>query len=124
MVAGVLRAAAIASLLLLPACVGPEAPDVEVCRDVITRLCLGPVCSSTATKLNVNDTGCELALQARTGCDQVEFAFSSPTRERLLDCRLPLVRESTSRLVKASCENVDEAFRNCPDLVTFLGGNP
>lgn len=111
-------------LLLCLSCVGPEAPDVEVCRDIITRLCLGPVCSVTTTKLNVNETTCETALQARTGCDQPGFAFSTPARARVLECRLPLVRESTSRLVKASCENVEESFRICPDLIGFLGGNP
>lgn len=120
---GVLRRAA-PLLLLGLSCVGPDAPDVEVCRDVITRLCLGPVCGVTSTKLNVNEAGCEATLQARTGCDRTEFAFATPARARVLECRLPLVRESTSRLVKASCENVEESFRICPDLVGFLGGTP
>ncbi len=97
---------------------------MEICRDVITRLCLGPVCPSTATKLGVTDMACEATLLTRTGCDRTEFAFTAPDRPRVLDCRLPLVRESTSKLVKASCENVDESFRNCPDLISFLGGLP
>jgi hypothetical protein len=111
-------------LLFLCACVGPDAPDVEICRDVITRVCAEPVCSSAAVKLNLPAMDCVAALQARTGCADVAFTFTSPTRARFLDCRLPLVRESATVGAKPSCEYLDESIRNCPDLVSFLGGTP
>jgi hypothetical protein len=67
---------------------------------------------------------CAAALEARTGCDSADFEFSTPSRNRVIDCRLPLVRESDARAAKPSCDNVDETLRNCPDLITFLGGRP
>ncbi len=111
-------------LFLLCACVGPPAPDVELCRDVITRLCAEPVCSGVTAKLNTPAMGCEAELQRRSGCDVAEFAFTTPTRDRVLECRLPLVRESNLVVAHPPCEYVDETFRNCPDLVGFLGGTP
>lgn len=117
------RAAAIFPLLLL-SCVGPPAPDSELCRDVIARLCLEPVCVTAATRLNLPTEGCATELEARTGCASADFQFTTPSREQVLNCRLPLVRESAQRSAKPSCEYVDETIRNCPDLVLFLGGNP
>lgn len=117
------RVAAILPLVLL-SCVGPPAPDVELCRDVITRLCLDPVCPSAAARLNLPAMGCQAELETRTGCSSTDFQFTSPTRDQVLACRLPLVRESNQRQAKPSCENVDETIRNCPDLVIFLGGTP
>lgn len=111
-------------LLTLSACAGPPASDAEVCRDVIHRLCLGPVCETAATKLQLADAGCEATLVSRTGCANDQFSFETPTRTRVLECRVPLVRESTSREVKASCDLVAESFNNCPELVRFLGGTP
>ncbi len=111
-------------LFLLCACVGPPAPDVEICRDIIARVCLEPVCGSVAAKLSLPVMGCETDLQARTGCGDGEFAFTTPSRNRVLDCRLPMVRESTTRQTHPSCEYIDESLRNCPDLVKFLGGTP
>lgn len=117
------RAAAIPVLLLL-SCVGPPAPDYELCRDVITRLCAEPVCPTASARLNLPAMDCVATLEARTGCNTADFTFSSPTREQVLTCRLPLVRESTNRAAHPACEYVDETIRNCPDLVVFLGGNP
>jgi hypothetical protein len=111
-------------VLFLSACVGPPAPDVEICRDVISRVCAQPVCTSAAVQLNLPTMDCEATLQTRTTCADVNFTFTSPTRNRFLECRLPLVRESTTVGAKPSCDNVDESFRNCPDLVRFLGGTP
>lgn len=105
-------------------CVGPPAPDHELCRDVIGRLCAQPVCSTALLRLNLPDTSCEAALEARTGCGSPDFTFSTPTRARVLECRLPLVRESNNRAAKPACDYVDETLRNCPDLVVFLGGTP
>lgn len=117
------RAAAFFPLLFL-ACVGPPAPDYELCRDVITRLCAEPVCVTAATRLDLPALGCEAELEARTGCGSADFQFTTPSREQVLNCRLPLVRESDSRQAAPSCEYVDETLRNCPDLVVFLGGTP
>ncbi len=94
---------------------------MEVCRDVIDRLCIEP-CSGASLRLSLPETGCAEALRARTGCDADGFTFSSPDRARVLECRLPLVRESDQRLAVPSCSLVDEALTTCPDLVTFLGG--
>lgn len=117
------RVAAILSLLLL-SCVGPPAPDVEICRDVINRLCLDPQCPTATARLNLPVMGCQVELETRTGCGASDFVFTSPTRDQVLACRLPLVRESNERQAKPSCEYVDETIRNCPDLVRFLGGTP
>lgn len=101
-------------------CYGPPAPDDVLCRDIITRLCLGPVCSSTKSLLFVTDDNCELALVSRTSCDQLEFAFTTPDRTRVLQCRKPLIRVSSLTYVKTPCPDVDEFFQTCPDMVEFL----
>lgn len=111
-------------LLFLSSCVGPPAPDHELCRDVITRLCSEPICVTAATRLNLPAEGCVTELETRTGCSSPDFVFTSPTRADVLACRLPLVRESDARAAHPSCEYVDETLRNCPNLVVFLGGNP
>lgn len=111
-------------LVLFVSCNGPPAPDYEICRDVITRLCAEPTCPTAATRLNLPAMDCAATLEARTGCNDSAFTFSTPSREQVLTCRLPLVRESTNREAHPSCEYVDETIRNCPDLVLFLGGNP
>jgi hypothetical protein len=111
-------------LLLLLSCVGPPAPDHEICRDIIARLCAEPTCTTAATRLNLPAMDCAATLEARTGCTTADFTFTSPTREEVLTCRLPLVRESAMRDAHPPCEYVDETVRNCPNLVVFLGGNP
>jgi hypothetical protein len=117
------RAAAIPLVFFL-SCVGPPAPDHEICRDVIARFCAEPTCVTAQTRLNLPAVDCAVALEARTGCASSDFTFTSPTREEVLTCRLPLVRESAMRSAKPPCEYVDETIRNCPNLVAFLGGNP
>jgi hypothetical protein len=119
------RAAAFACLFLL-SCVGPPAPDAELCRDVIARLCAPPPCVTASTRLGLPAEGCETELEARTGCGSSDFLFSNTaiTRAEVLSCRLPLVRESDLRSAHPSCEFVDETIRNCPNLVVFLGGTP
>ena len=119
------RAAAFSCLFLL-SCVGPPAPDAELCRDVIARLCAQPACTTAITRLNLPAENCETELETRTGCGATDFAFTSSnmTRAEVLTCRLPLVRESNERSAHPSCEFVDETIRNCPNLVVFLGGTP
>lgn len=123
MLAGTMRAWLLVAVGFL-SCVGPPAPDAELCRDVVTRLCLGPVCPVVTTKLAVTEGACEATLLSRTGCERDEFAFDEPSRARFVECRVPLARESTSRFVKASCEAATDALELCPDLVSFLRGAP
>ncbi len=118
-----MRLALPTALVLLCACQGPPAPDAALCRDVIQRLCLSPVCGVTQTQLQPGDS-CDATLTARTGCGNDDFAFTTPTRDRFLECRLPLVRLSTSHLVPPGCDNVAEMFSSCPDVVRFFGGTP
>lgn len=110
--------------LVLMACVGPPAPDVEICRDVIARVCAPPMCTEAIDRLSLPDAGCQTTLEQRTGCRSESFAFTSPTREEVLSCRLPLVRESSMLGTKPDCLYVDESLRACPDLVRFLRGTP
>ena len=118
------RTAVILGLLVFaPSCTGPEAPDVELCRDVIDRLCAQPLCDATA-RLQTTAETCAVELRQRANCLDETFAFTTPTRSRVLECRLPLVRESESRSAHPNCEYVDESLHLCPDLVTFLGGVP
>ncbi|MDP1917501.1 MAG: hypothetical protein Q8L14_14770 [Myxococcales bacterium] len=112
------------SVVLVMGCSGPEAPDAAVCRDIVTRLCLGPVCDVTTQKLGVDAGTCESTLLMRTGCGSDSFSFMSPTRAQVLDCRVPLLRQGTSQKVKSSCADVAEVFTDCPDLVRFYGGTP
>jgi hypothetical protein len=112
----------LAAVVLLLGCDGPEAPDAALCRDVITRLCLGPVCGVVETQLRVDATSCEATLTARSGCGSDAFGFAAPTRAQFLDCRVPLLRLGSSTQVKASCDDVAQAFTACPELVTFFGG--
>ncbi|MEW6432988.1 MAG: hypothetical protein AB1730_15905 [Myxococcota bacterium] len=107
---------------VLAGCSGPPAPDAVLCRDIITRLCLGPVCANTRLALNVPEDGCEVELLQRTGCGADEFGFTTPDRARALQCRRPLIRVSTSTSVKAPCPDVDEFFSTCPDMRDFLNG--
>lgn len=118
-----MRLALPTACLLLAACQGPPAPDAALCRDVISRLCLGPVCDVTTQQLRPGDA-CQDTLTARTGCGNDDFTFTTPTRDRFLECRQPLVRLSSSHLVPPGCENVAEMFSSCPDVVKFYGGSP
>ena len=111
----------LSSLLLLTACVGPEAPDAALCRDVITRICVAPHCSSVDAQLNPG-MDCVATLSMKTGCGSDDFVFAKPTRERFLECRVPLVRLGAERAAAPGCDNVDEMFNNCPDVVAFLRG--
>lgn len=65
---------------------------------------------------------CQDGLLERTGCVAEDFTFREPSRERVLFCRLPLVRRSTSPGEAPTCAEVAEVQRDCPDLMDFLGG--
>jgi len=95
-----------------------------VCQDLVTRLCSQPVCEAVTQTLSPGEA-CREALLSRTGCGDEAFAFSSPSRGRFLECRVPLLRLSDRVDVAPRCEDVSEAFASCPDLVAFLkGGAP
>jgi hypothetical protein len=109
--------------LLLAGCVGPPAPDVEICRDVIARVCASPVCDTAASTLSVSDDGtCEATLRTRTGCSSDTFTFTRLSRNRWLECRLALVHDSTDVTAKSSCPEVTEFLSNCPDVADLLKG--
>ena len=118
------RALLVALAVFLGSCSGPDAPDVAVCRDLVTRLCLGPLCEPTTTKLGVDAASCEATLLMRTGCGADSFSFTTPTRAQVLDCRVPLLRQGASQKVRPACADVAEVFTDCPDLVRFFGGTP
>ena len=107
--------------VLFAGCVGPAASDAELCRDVITRLCHAPLCDEAQRSLSVDAGVCEETLLAQTGCGAAEFSFSTPSRQRVLECRAPMALESSSRSEKPTCEAVFEALR-CLDLLAFLKG--
>ena len=105
------------------ACAGPPAPDAAICRDVIERLCTGPICTVVDQQLAPGDD-CVATLTASAGCATDELELVKPfDRNRLLECRIPLLRNGTSRLAHPDCDNVAEAFTACPDLVRFLRGS-
>lgn len=109
-------------LLLLSACLGPPAPDQDLCIDVITRLCLSPICADAARVLSVDQATCVQTLSTRTGCSDPNFVFNSPSRARVLDCRAPLVKTTGLRTANPACEDVSSLLNNCPDVVSFLNG--
>ena len=105
-------------LALAGACVGEPAPDVALCRDVAHRLCIAPRCSSVQSLWP--DATCEETMLARTGCASDEFVFTSPTRERWVECRVMLVRSGTNVETKPDCLDVDQFLAECPDVGRFL----
>ena len=117
-----MRLLALGSLAAMFACSGPPAPDAALCQDVISRVCLARTCTGVNEELDLGNNDCQSMLRQRTGCGEDEFAFSQPTRERVLRCRLPLVRQSTDPGKAPACDDVDEVLEDCPDLMDFLGG--
>nr|BDT31630.1 hypothetical protein MFMH1_12990 [Myxococcus sp. MH1] len=108
-------------LAWLCACSGPEAPDAAVCRDVVTRLCQTSACPGVAEQLDL-DTSCEKTLLERTGCGSEDFAFVTPARERVLDCREPLIRVGTTTEKSPSCEDTTRFLVECPDVAAYFRG--
>lgn len=105
-------------------CSGPPAPDAAICRDVIHRLCLPARCSVVTFTLAVGDT-CEADLLERTRCHQDDFTFQEPlTRDRVLECRLALLRSGLDLEQHPLCTDVSDMIEICPDVTAFLGGSP
>lgn len=106
------------------ACSGPPAPDGAICRDVIHRLCLPTRCSIVTFRLGVGDD-CEGDLLTRTGCAAEGFAFPDPPgRERVLDCRVALLRSGVDPEQHPDCVDVGDMLELCPDVTLFLSGAP
>jgi len=118
-----MRKSALWAAVLGCACSGPPAPDAALCEDVVIRLCLARTCPGVNEALAPGDA-CQDSLLERTGCGEEDFSFREPSRERVLSCRQPMVRRSTSQDVAPTCAEVAEVQRNCPDLMDFLGGRP
>ncbi len=116
-----MRKSALWTAVLLSACSGPPAPDPALCEDVITRLCLAQSCPGVNEAL-APGAECRASLLERTGCGEDAFTFREPSRERVLTCRLPLVRRDTSPEKAPTCQEVAEVQRDCPDVFQFLGG--
>jgi hypothetical protein len=109
--------------VFLVSCIGPPAPDGPLCRDLITRLCQAPRCGVVDTQLAPGDE-CDAKLTLATGCGAEDFEFTTPTRNRVLECRIPLLRQGDPTSTHPACVDVDELFTTCPDVVRFLGGTP
>ncbi len=108
-------------VFLFLACTGPDAPDDEVCRDLIERVCFKPYCESARSQLALPEDDCLPTLLARTGCDEASFTFTSPSREQFLTCREPLVRVSGKRWTQPSCEELGQVL-SCAGMAPFLRG--
>jgi len=106
---------------LLAGCSGPPAPDAAICQDVIHRLCLAPRCSAVESALNVSED-CEATLLSRTGCGAEDFAFTQPSREAFVSCRVPLLRKGNSPEQHPDCADVEEVLDHCDAVVAFLKG--
>jgi hypothetical protein len=118
-----MRLLALVPLACVAACSGPAAPDAALCQDVISRMCLARTCAGVNEALALGGSDCEPTLLERTGCGADDFAFADPSRARILDCRLPLVRKGTNLGTAPSCEDASEVVTTCPDVIDFLGGH-
>lgn len=117
-----MRLLALAPLAWVLACNGPAAPDAALCQDVITRMCLARTCTGVNEQLALGSSDCHSTLLEHTGCGAEDYAFSEPSRERILSCRLPLVRQSTDPNRVPACEDVAQVLKDCPDVINYLRG--
>lgn len=108
-------------VLMLLSCDGPPAPDPALCRDYIHRICIPQICAQVVPLFPAG-ADCESTLQISSGCVSDDFVFTTPSRERLLTCRLAVVRAGTNVETHPSCDDVAEAFDRCPDVVRMIQG--
>ena len=108
-------------MLWASGCVGPPASDVEVCRDLVHRLCLSEVCPQVVP-LVPTGRACEATLREATGCAQETFSFIRPSREQFLSCRADLLKAGQGPEQHPACADVGQSFSRCPDLVQLLKG--
>ena len=115
-----MRAVAVLGLVFACACSGPPASDVEVCRDVIGRICRAR-CPSVDARLGLTvNSDCTARLTTASTCITDDFRFEN--RDAFLSCRLPIIRSSDHVEATPPCTDVDEMFLGCPSLVQFFGG--
>lgn len=107
--------------LILAACQGPDAPDSAVCRDFIHRVCIAPVCPAVVSLFPAG-VSCEATLQTTSGCINEDFAFTTPTRDRFLSCRLVLLRGDEGAQAHPDCQQLSDAFGHCADVVRMIQG--
>jgi hypothetical protein len=105
---------------LLLACSGPAAPDEVLCEDFAERLCVAPLCLDVSTSFGVTADTCVATLEQRLGCGADDFAFTTPSRTRVLDCRVPLMRAGDQRGSAPSCDDISDVFVDCPDVTSLL----
>ena len=115
-----MRAVTWIGVWMLSGCEGPPAPDVEVCRDSIHRLCVPNLCPAAAALFSTGD--CEATLRANTGCAGDGFVFTSPDRAHFLNCRVALLRAGQNSDQHPDCDDVNESFDRCPDVQRFFAG--
>lgn len=107
-----------ALVLALAGCVGPPAPDVELCRDVVSRLCEARGCEDVARELALDVEGaeaCATTLAARAGCVDEGFRFGetvSVDRESFVECRKRLLDTSASGETLVVCSEAS-SFLAC-----------
>ncbi|HYV44586.1 MAG TPA: hypothetical protein VFA20_06965 [Myxococcaceae bacterium] len=105
-------------------CSGPAAPDDAVCRDLIHRLCAPEPCFVAIGALDLG-LECEADLLARTRCSEADFTFPDPPgRDRVLQCRLPLLRAGLEADQHPDCADVADMVDFCPDVVDWLKETP
>jgi hypothetical protein len=105
-------------------CSGPAAPDDAVCQDLIHRLCAPEPCFAAIDALHLG-TGCEADLLARTRCSGSDFTFPDPPgRDRVLQCRQPLLRAGLEWDRHPDCADVADMLDFCPDVVAWLTETP
>ncbi|WP_228558388.1 hypothetical protein [Myxococcus sp. AB056] len=63
---------------------------------------------------------CEATLLRRTGCEDDAFTFASLTRERVLECREPLLSWGTSTDHPPTCADATRFLTECPDVAGFF----
>nr|WP_246357828.1 hypothetical protein [Pyxidicoccus fallax] len=105
----------------MAACSGPEAPDAAVCRDVITRLCQTSFCPGVSEQIRPG-LDCDATLLERTGCGAEDFTFSTPSRERFLSCREPLLNQGISTETPPACTDTLRFLAGCEDVTDFFQG--
>lgn len=90
-----------------------------MCRDLIHRLCSEPRCSAIDTVVDAAEP-CEDTLLTRTGCGSDDFSFSGLSRQQILQCRAPLLRDAPDGSAGPACDEVTHVLDTCPDVASFL----
>ncbi|MFN0063605.1 MAG: hypothetical protein ACKVPX_13945 [Myxococcaceae bacterium] len=101
-------------------CIGPQAPDAVICQDVAARLCRSAGCTAVAGRLPGSD--CAALLVGQAGCGTPDYAFTSPERERVLSCRITLMRSEDDAVLQ--CQAAADFLEACADVAAVYGVAP